>query len=160
MRRFSGRRGRVGLLALLTALVATVSIRAVTEKIPGPLSGGDLRWLQRVTFGVDSATVARFRQLGREKYLEEQVGAPAWDSPEIAALVAALPVTQRSAAEALRANRLEQQRINSLPPAEQAVARNAFNQAANDSLYQVTKRHLIRALKSAAQLREQMTWFS
>ena len=35
----------------------------------------------------------------------------------------------------------------------------ALNQAGNQAVYETTKRHLLRALQSPAQLREQMTWF-
>ena len=36
-----------------------------------PLSHDDIAWLRRASFGVDSATLARYRQLGREGWLDE-----------------------------------------------------------------------------------------
>ena len=39
---------------------------------------GDLRWLTRVTFGINTETVARYRTLGREKFLDEQLR-PSWE---------------------------------------------------------------------------------
>ena len=56
--------------------------------------------------------------------------------------------------------RAEQQRINGLPSEdEKQAARTALNQAGNDVVYQTSRRHLIRAITSPSQLREQLTWF-
>ena len=79
---------------------------------------------------------------------------------DLAAAVAAIPVTQQSAQARLSANRAEQQRINALPSEDdKQAARNTLNQAANQATYETSKRHLLRALASPSQLREQMTWF-
>jgi uncharacterized protein (DUF1800 family) len=150
-------RSRIRLAVAAQALLVTIALGAAA---PGPLTRADLRWLQRVTFGIDTTTVERFRQLGRERFLDEQLRLPAADPTPLSDLIAALPMVQRPAADAVRANRAEQQRINALPDeADKQKARMALNQSGNDVLYQVTKRHLLRALKSPAQLREQMTWF-
>ena len=54
--------------------------------------------------------------------------------------------------------RAEQQRINALPNEDdKQKARMAMNQAGNQVVYETTKRHLVRAVQSSAQLREQMT---
>jgi uncharacterized protein (DUF1800 family) len=148
--------GQVCLLLAVAHAPASVSASSPT---PPTLARTDLHWLERVTFGIDAATVARFRQLGREKFLDEQLHPPPDPTP-LTEAVSALPVAKQNAQEMIRANRLEQQRINALATDdEKQKARQVLNQAANDTVYQVTKRHLIRALKSPAQLREQMTWF-
>ena len=124
------------------------------------LTPGDLRWLERVTFGIDTATVARYRALGREKFLDEQLHPIASDPASLSAAIAAIPVTQQTAQARLIANRVEQQRINTLTnDDDKQKARDAINQAGNQALYETTKRHLLRALASPSQLREQMTWF-
>jgi uncharacterized protein (DUF1800 family) len=124
------------------------------------LSRGDIRWLNRVTFGIDAKTVARYQRLGREKFLDEQLHPPEDDPPELAAEIAAIPSTRQSAAERIKANRAEQQRINALPSEDdKQQARTAINQAGNQVVYETMKRHLTRALESPWQLREQMTWF-
>lgn len=125
-----------------------------------PVAEVELRWLNRVTFGVDSSTVARYRQLGRKKFLDAQLKTPLPDPPELAAAVAAIPVTQSTAEQLLRTTRAEQQRINALATDEEKQqARTTFNQTANQATYETSKRHLMRALYSPAQLRAQMTWF-
>jgi uncharacterized protein (DUF1800 family) len=127
---------------------------------PASVARGDLRWLGRVTFGIDSVTVARFQRLGREKFLDEQLRAPAADPADLAAAIAAIPVTQQTAEARITVNRAEQKRITTLASdTDKQQARTALNQSANQAVYETTKRHLMRALRSPSQLREQMTWF-
>jgi uncharacterized protein (DUF1800 family) len=142
-------------------LAALVSVPAASQPaVPAPLTRGDLHWLGRVTFGIDSATVARYRALGRQKFLDEQLHPPVSDPANLAAAIAAIPGTQPTAQSRLTANRVEQLRINTLSNEEdKQQARNALNQAGNQAVYETTKRQLMRALESPSQLREQMTWF-
>ncbi len=151
-------------LCLLLVACATGSSRPTATSPsasgPPPLTESDLRWLNRVTFGVDSATVARYRQLGRVRFLDAQLTPPAEDPPELAAAIAAIPVTQQSAEQLVRTARAEQQRINALADeSEKQQARKVRNQIAARATYETAKRHLLRALRSPHQLREQMTWF-
>ncbi|HYT65316.1 MAG TPA: DUF1800 family protein [Vicinamibacterales bacterium] len=125
-----------------------------------PLTRGELRWLGRVTFGIDSDTVADYRRLGRQKFLDAQLHAPADDPHDLSAAIAAIPVTGKSAEAHVKTMRAEQQRLNTLPDeAAKQQARMALNQAGNQAIYETSKRHLLRALRSPSQLREQMTWF-
>jgi uncharacterized protein (DUF1800 family) len=125
-----------------------------------PLSGSDLRWLDHVTYGIDSATVARYRQLGRARFVDEQLKAPAADPPELSEAFAAFSIVQRTSEQLVRFGRDEQLRIRALTSeAEQADARTAFNLVGAQASYELNKRHLMRALHSPTQLREQMVWF-
>ena len=146
------------IVSCLCIVLAAVAGTAASR--PSVLTPGDVRWLARVTFGIDAATVARFRAVGREKFLDEQLHPPDGDPAALAATIAAMPVTQLSAQARVTANRAEQQRINALTNDEdKQKARDAINQAGNQALYETTKRELMRALQSPSQLREQMTWF-
>lgn len=127
---------------------------------PSSLTADDLRWLNRVTFGLDSATVGRYRQLGRERFLDEQLTPPREDPPELASAIASIPITQSTAEQLMQVVRAERQRINAQATGdEKQQARMALNQRAREAGYETAKRHLLRALYSPAQLREQMTWF-
>jgi uncharacterized protein (DUF1800 family) len=150
---------RVKYIAVLGGLCLAVTTMDAA-RAPAPLTRGDLRWLSRVTFGIDSATVAEYRRLGREKFLDQQLRAPAVDPPDLQHAIAVLTVTQQTAESRVRAARAEQQRINTLASDdEKQKARMAVNQAGNQAVYETAKRHLMRAFRSPAQLREQMTWF-
>lgn len=127
---------------------------------PVALKPADLHWLNTVTFGADQASIERLRKLGRERYLDEQLEAPATDTGELAAAIGALSIAQQSGEQRLRSVRAEQQRINTLADdAEKQKAREALNRSGNEVLLDTSRRHLLRALYSTAQLREQMTWF-
>ncbi len=151
---------RVSVACVVVAASVVLSADQRPAPAATPLTRGDLRWLGRVTFGLDSATVARYRQFGRAKYLDEQLTMPATDAPQIAEALAALPATQKPTEQLSKTLRAEQQRINSLPNEdEKQKARMALNQTGQQTAYEFSKRHLLRAVQSPAQLREVMTWF-
>ena len=151
-------RARVLGSTICLAALGLAGVHAASH--PSALTRGDLRWLARVTFGVDSTTAARYQQLGRERFLDEQLHPAATDPPELAAGIAALAITQQSAVTRIEANAAAQRRINTLTSEDdKQQARTALNQAANQALYETTRRHLMRALRSPSQLREQLTWF-
>ncbi len=152
---------RSSLLASLTAALAVAVLSATPAvRAPAALSRGDLRWLGRVTFGIDTASVAEYRRVGREKFLDEQLRASAADTGELGTAIAALTISQQSAEDRMRWFRTEQQRINALPTDEaKQQARMAMNQAGTQALYETARRHVMRALRSPTQLHEEMTWF-
>jgi uncharacterized protein (DUF1800 family) len=151
---------RLNVLSVVLLALAAFG-REPAASAPSSLVRGDVRWLGRVGFGIDSAVVARYQRLGREKFLDEQLHPPAGDPPDLAAAIAAIPVTQQPAEALVKAARAEQQRITTLAgdPDKEQQARTALNQAASQAVYETTKRHLMRALRSPSQLREQMAWF-
>jgi uncharacterized protein (DUF1800 family) len=144
----------------LAAAVLVVGLVSAAASVPPTLTRTDVRWLNRVTFGINTPTVARYKQLGREKFLDEQLQASHADPRSLAAEIAAIPMMQETARDRIAANRAEQQRINTIAnDDEKQKARNALNQAGNEVVYETMKRHLTRDLESPWQLREQMTWF-
>ncbi len=124
-------------------------------------SADEWRWLDRVTYGVDSRTVADYRRLGRARFLEQQLAAdPEPLPPAIAAQVAALDIARLDPVEELQAIRLENQRINALPdPQAREAARKLRNERGNHLAYEASRRLLLEAVYSRDQLREQMVWF-
>jgi uncharacterized protein (DUF1800 family) len=151
-------RSRIGFGIQVAAAIAALAVAG--SAAPAVMTRGDIRWLGRVTFGINAQTVARYQRIGRVHFLDEQLHPPAEDADDLAAAVRSLSVSQQAAVERLKANRAEQQRINALPTEdEKQQARNALNQIGNQAAYETMKRHLMRAVESPWQLREQMTWF-
>ena len=147
-------------------IVAMVGLRALAAPAAAPagLSRSDIRWLNRVTFGIDSTTIASYQRLGRSKFLDEQLHEPSTGlgaaASALDAAVKAVPVMERTAEDAIAANRAEQQRINAIAdPDEKQKARNLLNQTGNQAVYETSKVLLMRSAASPSQLREQMTWF-
>ncbi|MCS4508953.1 DUF1800 domain-containing protein [Xylophilus ampelinus] len=139
---------------------------AVPGAMPGAdgsgaaLTASDWRWLNRVNFRADEADARQLQTLGRKACLDRQLAPPAQDPPALADAIAAMPVAQQSAEQRLRAARAEQRRIHTLTDEdERQAARAALNRANSEAVQDTTRRHLLRALRSPAQLREQMTWF-
>jgi uncharacterized protein (DUF1800 family) len=121
----------------------------------------DVLWLERVSFGLDSASVAQYRRLGRRGYLEQQLEPhdPPLPAP-IAAEVAALGVSHVDAAAVLADVNARYKLINAMPDgAQREQARKTLNDEGNKLAYEAVRRELLRAVYSSAQLREQMVWF-
>ncbi|MBY4732777.1 DUF1800 domain-containing protein [Cupriavidus pauculus] len=152
---------RPALAGLLTiAALLSACAQAPQTTAPGRLSTADLRWLNTVSFGADQASVQRLQATGRQRYLEEQLAMPLADPPPLAAMIAALPASQGDAVQRMQALREERQRINALPDdAAKQQAREALNRQGRELVVDISRRHLLRALYSPAQLRAQMTWF-
>jgi uncharacterized protein (DUF1800 family) len=148
--------------AALAVLAGAMLIGAgpVSSSAPAALTRADFRWLSRVTFGVDATAAARFQQLGRARFLDEQLAAPRADPPALAAAIAALPGLQETAAERVRTARAERQQVNRIEDADRKQqARRELNRDTAQVVLDTSTRHLLRAIASPAQLREQMTWF-
>lgn len=121
----------------------------------------DTLWLERVSFGLDTETVADYRRLGRERFLDNQLHPHDVMLPApVAAEIAALEVTHADPAQWLAGLNARRKAINAMsdgPDKEQA--RKAFNDRGNKLAYEAIRRDLLRAVYSPAQLQEQMVWF-
>ena len=136
-----------------TAPVTTAPLRAMRRE--------DTLWLERASFGLDSASVESYRQMGRERFLERQLhpGEDALPVP-IAAEIAALEITRADPAKWLADVNAQYKLINAMPDgADKEQARKALNDRGNKLAYEAIRRDLLRAVYSPAQLQEQMVWF-
>jgi uncharacterized protein (DUF1800 family) len=126
-----------------------------------PLSGEDVKWLNRVTYGIDNATVTAYLAQGRaqylnrqlQKYVDDHVPAP------VADLIAAMRISQEPPKMAALAMQDENRRVNKLPLEQRQPAKLLLNQQVGGKMLEAMQRHLLRAVYSPAQLKEQMVWF-
>jgi uncharacterized protein (DUF1800 family) len=121
----------------------------------------DTLWLERTSFGLDSASVESYRQLGRERFLEGQLrpGEAALPLP-ITAEIAALEVSHADPVKWLADVNAQYKVINAMPDgADKEQARKTLNDRGNKLAYEAIRRDLLRAVYSPAQLQEQMVWF-
>ena len=125
------------------------------------LSRQDIQWLDRVTYGPDTATVNEYLKLGRQRFLNEQLHPEKVELPqEVAAEIDALEISHKDGAELLAYVTRENQRINAITDdAQKQAERKALNDKGNKLAYEAARREILRALYSPAQLQEQLTWF-
>lgn len=125
------------------------------------LQRGDALWLDRVGFGLDSASLTEYRAQGRERFLDRQLHPTTLTLPaSIAAQIDALPVSHADPAQLLAQVQARNKLINAMsdgPDKEQA--RKQLNDEGNQLGYQAIRRELLRAVYSPWQLQEQMQWF-
>jgi len=134
--------------------------RAASAALP-VLHREDVLWLDRVSFGLDSASVADYGRLGRERFLQRQLHPqqPQLPAP-IAAQIDALEVTHADPQRWLADVNAQRKIINAMPDgADKVQARKALNDRGNRLAYEAARRDLPRAVYSPAQLQEQMVWF-
>jgi len=124
------------------------------------LSAEDLAWLDRITYGVNQQTAEEYEKLGREKFLEKQLHPPAKE------------VLDDATEENLARNTVDMQQVlEDVTGRRQAYFREvkdkkkrsdfvvSIRREGNKVLAVAKRRHLIRAIYSPWQLKEQMAWF-
>ena len=144
----------------LAALVLCIGLLSAANA-NGQASSTDLRWLNRVTYGVNAATLTAYERLGRRRFIEAQLRGDAETLPRaIAEQVDQLEIQRRDGGSLLLEVSAAQKRINaSASPAEKDQARKALNDRANQLAYEAARRHVLRAIYAGDQLREQLVWF-
>ena len=126
----------------------------------GGLSRADLLWLQRLTYGVDSATIERFRRLGKAGFLAEQLDGTNDRLPDsVQKTIDALDISHISMANVIADLAARRREAQSASNEAKLEARKEYARQGVAEVRQVDERELLRAVYSPAQLKEQMNWF-
>jgi uncharacterized protein (DUF1800 family) len=154
---------RDGLAVAVVAAAACFLAGCGAESVrPAPgAEVADAAWLERVTYGINSSTLTEDRRLGRRAFLDAALGDRDASLPPAAqAEIDALEVSHADPVRTLDAVNTEYKRINALADGpEKEQARKVLNDQGNRFAYEAARRHLLRAIYSPAQLREQLVWF-
>jgi uncharacterized protein (DUF1800 family) len=112
-------------------------------------------------FGIDSAMLTQYSQLGREGFLDAQLAARDEQlPPDIARLVGSYEAESAPLGPLAMQMRDEQKRIKDMPAGpDQVEAKKAQQKHGNELARQAQQAELLRAIYSPAQLKEQMVWF-
>ena len=144
----------------LLAACATTGSAPRQPASGSPLSPQSLQWLDRVTWGPNSAMARDLNELGEERFLEKQLrpveALPASVRDQIAGLSIAQQPLDRVVIQ------LEQQRkeADAITDDEgKKAAQGAYQLALTRLANEAASRSLLRDLYSPNQLQEQMTWF-
>jgi len=144
------------------ALVLAIGPGMATARTPSPLSQDDVAWLRRDGFDLDTATVARYRDLGRSRFLDRQLDDRDGDAvpPQIASLIGSYEVVSTPTEQLLANLRDEQEKIKAMPDGDdKTAAKKAQQEHANLLLQQAQQIELLHAIYGPNQLKEQMVWF-
>ena len=124
----------------------------------------DVLWLERVTFGLDSASVAEYRRLGRERFLERQFDRPghgaagAGRAPRSRASRCRTPIRCASLAEVNA--QLQSHQCHAGRSRQGTGAQSAQRTAATSSPIEAIRRELAaRGVLARRNCKEQMVWF-
>ncbi|MBO9643867.1 MAG: DUF1800 domain-containing protein [Pseudacidovorax sp.] len=122
-----------------------------------------LAWIDRLSWGVSSDTVAQVDRVGLARWIDDQLrpdvaGAPL--PPAAQQKIDAMSISaEPGGALALRLN-AQRRAADALPEeGERLAARQAWQQALGQAGRETQQRFLLRALYSPDQLREVMSWF-
>ena len=147
-----------------SGLLLMGSFLPAAETTPAPsagLSHADIRWLQRASFGLDSATLESYRQLGRQRWLDQQLN-DRHDTlpPAISALIASYPALGTPPGELLADATRARRELKSMPDGDARVAaKKALQKHARELLQQAQQAELLHAIYGSNPLKEQMVWF-
>jgi uncharacterized protein (DUF1800 family) len=150
-----------GLGVTAPLVVAGCAAPAVATTAPSG-DASELAVLNRVTWGVDSASLAAWNRLQRRDFLQAQLhpGGDAGLPPLAQAQLGALPLFQRPMSAWVVD--LEQRRRDAdalTSDDAKKAAQQAYQQDMNRLARDAATRTLLRSLYSPSQLKEQLTWF-
>ncbi|WP_158318763.1 DUF1800 domain-containing protein [Advenella mimigardefordensis] len=147
-------------LWLVWPVLVAVLLLSVPVQAQAALSAEDLAWLDRVTYGVNKQTAEEYEKLGREKFLEKQLHPPAKDVLDDATEgnLARNTVDMQKVMEDVTVRR--QKFVREVKDQRKRSEFNTLIRREGNKVLAVSKRrHLIRAIYSPWQLKEQMAWF-
>ncbi|MEO9080488.1 MAG: DUF1800 family protein, partial [Rhodanobacter sp.] len=134
---------------------------AVTAHSSPSLSHDDIRWLQRASFGLDAATLESYQQLGRHRWLDQQLNDHT-DAlpPAINALLESFPALSTPPAELLAEEVDARRQLKAMPDGEAKVAaKKQLQKHAGELAQQAQQAELLHAIYGSNPLKEQMVWF-
>lgn len=151
-----------GLLGAGFSLALGATSVLASEGVAAQSSAAALALLNRITWGANASSAARFRALGTDRWLQRQLHPAPEDQPhaEAAAQVAILTIGRKPLIDLVNELDAQNKAANQLTdPEQKKTAQQAYQQALTDLARQAATRAILRALYSPAQLRERMVWF-
>jgi uncharacterized protein (DUF1800 family) len=149
------------LIAWLGAIVAMAGCAALPSKPAADVTRADVVWLNRITYGVNSELLGEYRKLGQTAFLNTQlVPADPQLPTAVANQIAALEISHTDLANLVATMSADNKGVNAMQDGpDKERARKEINDHGNKLAYEATRRNLLRAIYSPAQLQEQMVWF-
>jgi len=159
---------RASTILLVVGLIQGCS---TTASAPPPRAGdlvtapvgakSDVEWVDRLTWGADTASVATFRRQGREAFLATQLRpGPAALPSVIDTQISLFKVAQQSMLQLVVASEVQRKAADGIADDEQKkAAQQEYQKGLTALANEAATRSILRDLYSSNQLQEQMTWF-
>ena len=147
-------------IALASLLLLVTPLAQAADRTG--LSASDIAWLRRDGFGLNTATVAQYRTLGRNALLTKQLNDQLGDSlpAPIAAQIDGYEAFHAPLDQLLVSLQQEQQQLRNLPDGpEKQAANKAIQEHGNQLALQAQQAELLHAIYGSNQLKEQLAWF-
>jgi uncharacterized protein (DUF1800 family) len=146
---------------LLGGAIAALALAGATPSAAAELAPQDIAMLDRLTWGVNASAAAHLRDVGVERWLQEQLHPANSTLPEAArAQIEAMPDVHKFPFDIAVAFDQQQKSANQVTdPEQRKAAQQVFQQAMTDRARQAAARSILRALYAPDQLRERLTWF-
>jgi uncharacterized protein (DUF1800 family) len=153
--------GFAALPFLISACATATTSTGGTHHVDARPGQSDVLWLNRLTYGITTETISRYRELGRDRFLKEQLAPSNPPLPlEIRAQIELLRISHTDGATLLAEVTAENKRINALRDgADKEQARKTLNDRGNALANESIRRNLLQAVYSPAQLQERMVAF-
>lgn len=148
------------LAGAITALVV-VHQGARAAEPTAQLAAQDVALLDRLTWGVNASTAAHLREVGTERWLQEQLHpANAALPAAVRSQIEAMPDVHRFPFDIVGSFDAQAKSANTVAdPEQKKAAQQVYQQAMNDRARQAAARSILHALYAPDQLRERLTWF-
>lgn len=153
---------RFGGVLVVGALLALSPVLLRAAPVTSSISLHDMHLLNRVTYGVNEASVLEYKKLGFKRYVDEQlryVGDAALPA-EVSARIDSMDITRLQPNEIIIERHQAEQALKGAADADmRASLQKMLNQRGNEFAFQAAERRILRALYSHNQMQELLTWF-
>lgn len=151
---------RRSLITVALGLALALPLAGQATSAP-PLTRDDMTWLRRASFGIDSATLERYRTLGRKRFLDQALADRNDTLPaSIGQLIESYPAISTPPQQLFTQFRQEQQQIKAMPDGDAKIAaKKAAQKSGRELLRQAQQAELLRAIYGGNPLKEQVVWF-
>ncbi|WP_375788148.1 DUF1800 domain-containing protein [Bradyrhizobium sp. Pha-3] len=125
------------------------------------LAAQDIALLDRLTWGVSASSAAHLREVGTERWLQEQLHPANTALPAaVQKQIEAMPDVHRFPFDIAASFDQQGKSANQVAdPEQKKAAQQVYQQAMNDRARQAAARTILHALYAPDQLRERLTWF-
>ena len=146
---------------LSTLFLLVLTIAFIPDGLSSTLSTDEVRWLNRINYGINSQIINSYHADGKNQFLDKQLSnkvdssLPDHVKKKLSELLIENKNSENLASDIVN----EMSRLRHLSKQEKTAGRKSIHKLKQQPLNEAIERHLFRALYANNQLKEQLTWF-